>query len=193
MAESFFDKGFLQHLLASWISIGLFETDKEGKVTGINPAVREKIGPSFMGLNKADEIISARIEAALEPGERTVWGRLVSKLKKHQVTQIRILQAGVYKEFDLNTAVEVTRSFLNIQEDDDDSVKIKILIDSGIITEKSVPEEMENILDRIYNKLKKQSASAIQNAIKAGNDFVDSYKEAVNEPLKNLLTKIKNW
>ena len=182
-----FDKSFFQHLMASFLVKGLFETDKEGKITGINPNVREKIGPSFLGLNKAEEIIASQVVASLKTGERTIWHGLMMKLKPHQKTQLRILLAGLYKEFDLETAKGVAHSFLAIQSDDDDRVKIALLIESGIITESSFDEDAGDMLERIFKASKKYFIDAV----KAIDDFVDSYHKSVNQPLENLLVTIR--
>ncbi len=190
MKDNFFDKKFFQYLMANIAAIGLFKINKNKKIIGLNSAVYKKLTAHF---SKTDKVVSAYIFAHLNSDEKAVWYRLITKLKKHQVDQLCMLQHGLYKIFGPEMPIEITRNILNTENDDDDSIKISMLINSGIITKNSVNEQIENVIARIYNKIAEQTFPAIEEAVKAADDFVQAIEENINKPLRDLLEKIKNW
>ncbi|NMC51554.1 hypothetical protein GYA54_02385 [Candidatus Kuenenbacteria bacterium] len=181
---------FWSDLISTFIVHGVFEMGGDGKIKGFNPELRKKIAPSFLGLNQTDEIIAGQVIASLDTGERTIWTRWLSKLKKHQVTQLRILLAGTYHAFEpgMENAKNLAHSLVNIENDDDDSIKTKLALETGLITEEFFLDTAKNfVLDRIWGKLKDHHAKA-QKAI---DELVDDWEKKINNPLEAILSALK--
>jgi translation initiation factor 2B subunit (eIF-2B alpha/beta/delta family) len=172
------------------VAKGLFETDKEGKISGINPALKKKIGPSFRGWTQADETIASQIVASLDTGERTIWERWMAKLASHQRTQIRLLLTGIYKEFTMEDAVKVARAFINVQEDDDDSQKKALALQSGIITETDIVADARALAGKVWARIETEADDA-QKVLDEFHQNAEQTRQSLHEKINAMRTDTK--
>jgi hypothetical protein len=179
MADMLDAKQLFNHIIGNFIS-GAFVKDDKGQITDVNPVIKKKLKPGFRAWTSADETVMGEIVRKLDSsGEINVWQGWLKKLEKHQRRQLRLHVVNLYNEFDINSALGVIRSYLNLQEDDDDSAKTDLLLENDIITQKDPVEQAKDFV-------KKEFTDTRDSLREAGDDL-----EGVNTNMADYLDRIK--